>query len=120
MANGTNFDPGAVVGKPVVDTRARDRVTGRAKYSVDIYLPGMLYTKVLRCPHPHAKVVSIDTSKAKELKGVFAVITHEDVPKTAAGAPVPRPALAPEPAFAGEPVVASRPKARLSPKRRSS
>ena len=50
--------------------------------------------------------MSIDTSKAKELKGVFAVITHEDVPKTAAGAPVPRPALAPEPAFAGEPVAA--------------
>lgn len=105
-ANGMNFDPGAVVGKPEVDARARDRVTGRAKYSVDTYLPGMLYAKVLRCPHPHAKVVSIDTSKAKELKGVYAVITHEDVPKSAAGAPLPRPALSPEPAFAGEPVAA--------------
>src|SRR5437870_3217229 len=49
-------DPGAVIGKPMVDVRAMDKILGRAKYSANVYLPGMLYTKVLRSPYPHAKV----------------------------------------------------------------
>ena len=76
---------------------------GRAQYSSDVYLPGMLYTKVLRSPHPHAKVTSIDTKKAAALPGVFAVITNADVPK---GPAIPRPALSAEPAFAGEALAA--------------
>lgn len=93
--------PGSVVGRPTVDVRARDKVTGRAKYSVDTYLPGMLYAKVLRCPYPHARVTKIDTKKAAAYPGVHAVITFEDVPKNVA-----RPALTGEPAFAGDPVAA--------------
>lgn len=91
---------GSVVGKPTVDVRARDKVTGRAKYSADTYLPGMLYTKVLRSPYPHARVTRIDTSKAESYPGVHAVITYKDVPAVA------RPALSGEPAYAGEPVAA--------------
>jgi len=92
--------PGSVVGHPTVDVRARDKVTGRARYSVDTYLPGMLYTKVLRSPLPHARVTRIDTSKAESYPGVRGVITYKDVPT------VTRPALSGEPAFAGEPVAA--------------
>jgi CO/xanthine dehydrogenase Mo-binding subunit len=94
-------EPGSVVGHSTVDVRARDKITGRAKYSSDAYLPGMLYTKVLRSPHPHANVTRIDTSKAAAYPGVHAVITYEDVPQEVA-----RPALVGEPAMAGDPVAA--------------
>ena len=60
---------------PRVDAIAR--VTGQAKYTNDIKLPGMLYARVLRSPHPHARIVSIDTREASGLPGVQAVITHE-------------------------------------------
>ncbi len=56
---------------------AAERVTGRAKYTNDVQLPGMLYAKVLRSPHPHARITRIDVSKAKALPGVKAVLTHE-------------------------------------------
>jgi xanthine dehydrogenase molybdenum-binding subunit len=97
------IDPGAVVGNPQIDVRARDKITGRAKYSSDMYLPGMLYVKALRSPHPHARVRRIDTSKALQYPGVAAIITYDDVPK---GATIVRPALTSEPAYAGEPVAA--------------
>ena len=54
--------------------------SGEAKYASDIYLPGMLYVKILRSPHPHAKVVKIDTAKAQALPGVKAILTPQDVP----------------------------------------
>ena len=60
---------------PRVDAMAR--VTGQAKYTNDIKLPGMLYARVLRSPHPHARILRIDTSEASRLPGVQAVITHE-------------------------------------------
>ena len=53
-------------------------MTGRAVYSEDVKLPGILVGRILRSPHPHARIVSIDTSKAKALPGVKAVITVED------------------------------------------
>lgn len=93
--------PGDVVGRAAIDVRALDKVTGRASYSVDQYPPGMLYTRVLRSPLAHARVTSIDTSKAEAYPGVHAVITYKDVPTTVA-----RPALSGEPALAGEPVAA--------------
>ncbi len=55
-----------------------DKVTGRAKFGADLYLPGMLVGKVLRSPHAHARINSIDTSKAEALPGVKAVLTCED------------------------------------------
>ncbi len=55
-----------------------DKVTGRAKFGADLYVPGMLIGKVLRSPHPHALIKSIDTSKAEALPGVKAVLTRDD------------------------------------------
>jgi len=57
-----------------------DKVTGRARYGDDMILPGMLYGRILRSPHAHAKILSIDTSAALALKGVKAVMTHESIP----------------------------------------
>lgn len=56
--------------------------TGRAVYADDIALPGMLHGKILRSPHPHARIISIDTSKAEALEGVHGVITGQDMPTT--------------------------------------
>jgi len=57
-----------------------DKVTGRATYGADMNLPGQLTGRILRSPHAHAKILSIDTSKAEKLKGVKAVITGKDFP----------------------------------------
>ena len=56
------------------------KVTGAAQFGADYYLPGMLYGKVLRSPHAHARIRSIDTSRAEALPGVKAVITGADLP----------------------------------------
>ena len=63
---------------PRVD--ARDKVMGRATYAADVYLPGMLACKLATSPRPHARIVSIDTSKAEALPGVYSVITGRDFP----------------------------------------
>ena len=55
-----------------------DKVTGRAQFGADMYLPNMLVGRVLRSPHAHARIKSIDVSKAQSLKGVKAVITSAD------------------------------------------
>ena len=57
-----------------------DKVTGRAQYGNDLVAPGMLWAKILRSPHAHAKIVSIDTSAAEALAGVKAVVTARDFP----------------------------------------
>jgi len=74
-----------VIGKRVPPIDGKAKATGEAKFTVDIQLPGMLYGKILRSPYPHAKILHIDTEKAKRLKGVRAVITREDVPKVKFG-----------------------------------
>ncbi len=68
----------SVVGKRIPRIDAYERVTGQAQYTGDIQLPGMLYARVLRSPHPHARILSIDTSKAEKLPGVKAVVHHEN------------------------------------------
>ncbi len=60
-----------------------DKVTGRARFGADFNLPGQLIGKVLRSPHPHAVIKSIDTSKAEALAGVKAVVTAKDFPEQA-------------------------------------
>jgi CO/xanthine dehydrogenase Mo-binding subunit len=55
-----------------------DKVTGRARFGADFSLPGQLIGRVLRSPHPHARILSIDTSKAEALAGVKAVVTRDD------------------------------------------
>ncbi len=69
------------IGKPLPKVDAYAKVTGRALYADDIMLPRMLYGRLLRSPHPHARIVSIDTRRAMELPGVLAVITGEDLPQ---------------------------------------
>jgi xanthine dehydrogenase molybdenum-binding subunit len=71
-----------VVGKGVPRSDALEKVTGRATYTTDITLPGMLYTKILRSPHPHAQIRAIDTTAAEKLPGVKAVLTHLNTPAT--------------------------------------
>ena len=68
----------SIVGKRTPRIDAFERVTGQAQYTGDIQLPGMLHGRVLRSPHPHARIVSIDTSKAEKLAGVKAIIHHEN------------------------------------------
>ena len=70
-----------VIGTRPIRPDGYGKVTGSDEYGADIHLPGMLYAKVLRSPHPHAIIKSIDTSKADALPGVMAVITGEDMPK---------------------------------------
>lgn len=68
-----------IVGQRVTRVDALDKVTGRAKYTSDMKLPGMLYAAFLRSPHAHARIKRIDTSKAKALPGVKAVVTQADL-----------------------------------------
>ncbi len=63
------------LGKRIPRVEGADKVTGRAKYTYDIQLPGMLYGKILRSPYPHARIRSIDASEAEKMPGVKAVIT---------------------------------------------
>src|SRR3989304_3542959 len=74
-----------VVGKSFPRLEAREKVTGKGIYGVDVKLPGMLHARVLRSPYPHARIVMIDTSKARALPGVKAVLTAEDVGKARYG-----------------------------------
>jgi CO/xanthine dehydrogenase Mo-binding subunit len=80
-----------VVGTRPIRPDGVDKVTGRAMFGADMVLPGMLWGKVLRSPHAHARIVSIDASKALKLPGVRAVVTADDFPN-----------IASEEAFVGE------------------
>jgi len=74
-------DEFSVLGKRLPRVDAIEKVKGEAKLVADIQLPGMLHTKFLRSPHPHAKIVRIDASRAESLPGVKAVLTHKNTPK---------------------------------------
>lgn len=69
-----------VVGKGVNRVDGRERVTGSARYTYDVHPAGMLFAAVLRSPHPHARIVKIDTSKAEALPGVRAVLSKNNAP----------------------------------------
>ena len=56
-------------------------VTGRTQYYADRTFPGMLHLKMVRSPHHHAKILSVDTREAEKVPGVVRVLTHKDVPK---------------------------------------
>ena len=70
------------VGKTPIRHDGADKVTGRAKYGADTKLAGMLYGKILRSPHAHAVIKSVDASAAEALPGVYAVVTSADWPET--------------------------------------
>jgi len=63
----------AVIGKPTPRIDGRQKVTGAARYTADVRLPGMLFARAVRSPHPHAKITAIDTSAAERIAGVRAV-----------------------------------------------
>lgn len=71
----------AVVGTSPPRTGLADKIRGEAVFTADLKLPGMLYARVLRSPHAHARVVQVHTDAALQLPGVHAVITYRDVPQ---------------------------------------
>jgi len=73
------------VGKRIPKIDAVEKATGRARYIQDLKLPGMLYGKILYSKYPHARIVKIDTSRARQLPGVLCVLTGEDVPEIKMG-----------------------------------
>lgn len=77
------------IGRRTIRPDGADKVTGRAAYAADTTMPGMIWGKVLRSPHPHARILGIDTSKAERLPGVKAVITARDVVHFPVETPVP-------------------------------
>jgi len=69
-----------VVGKPLRKVDATAKVTGTTRFADDLFLPRMLYAKLLRSPHAHARIVAIDSSPAAGLVGVKGVLTGKDLP----------------------------------------
>ena len=69
------------IGKRIPKMDAEEKVTGKAIYIHDLKVPGMLYGKILYAPHPHAKILNIDTSRAEKLPGVKAVLTGYNIPQ---------------------------------------
>jgi carbon-monoxide dehydrogenase large subunit len=67
-----------VVGTPLPRVEGSDKVSGSTLYAADVNLPGLLWAKILRCPHPHARIRRIDVSKAWQVRGVKAVITGKE------------------------------------------
>ena len=75
----------SLVGKPLPMVDGVEKVTGRTVYGTDVSLPGMLCGKILRSPFAHARIISVDTSEAKRVPGVHAVITAQDLPAKRVG-----------------------------------
>jgi CO/xanthine dehydrogenase Mo-binding subunit/aerobic-type carbon monoxide dehydrogenase small subunit (CoxS/CutS family) len=73
-------ESGEALGRNVAAPAGPDIVTGRARYTLDVAIDGLLHLKLLRSPHPHARIVAIDKSAALAVPGVVAVLTHEDAP----------------------------------------
>jgi nicotinate dehydrogenase large molybdopterin subunit len=67
--------PTSIVGHNQRKVDGQAKASGRARYTDDLSFPGMLHGKILRSPHPHARILSIDTSEAEALEGVRAVVT---------------------------------------------
>ena len=80
-----NMEEYQIVGKSVPRIDGKVKVTGTAPYADDLALPGMLYGKLLRSPYAHAKIRTINTSKAEKLPGVRAVVTGKDFPGIVVG-----------------------------------
>ncbi len=98
-----------VVGKALRKVDAVAKVTGATKFADDLALPRMLYAKLLRSPHPHARILAVDTTKALRLEGVKAILTGKDFPIPFGILPVSQDehALCPDTVrFVGDPVAA--------------
>src|SRR5215831_18590050 len=69
-----------MIGAPVSQIHGPDKVAGRTRFAADVDVPGMLWGKILRSPHPHARIRRIDASVAWRVPGVKAVVTGQDAP----------------------------------------
>ncbi|MFH1033972.1 MAG: molybdopterin cofactor-binding domain-containing protein [Pseudomonadota bacterium] len=86
----------SIIGKSIARVDGLEKVTGQGRYAADFNLPGQLWCKILRAPHAHARILSIDTSRAERLPGVKGVLTAKDfkgwtwgwMPKTRDEAPL--------------------------------
>src|SRR2546425_12252774 len=74
-----------IVGQPLPKIDAWAKVTGETKYADDLVLPRMAHGKLLRSPHAHARILAIDTARARALPGVYGVITGFDLPRVKFG-----------------------------------
>src|SRR6185369_18058853 len=79
VAVSENLRKFSVVGQSIPRVDGVDKVTGRAKYTGDLLVPGMIEGKFLRSPYAHAKIRSIDTAEAEAMPGVAAVLTSKDL-----------------------------------------
>jgi CO/xanthine dehydrogenase Mo-binding subunit len=74
-----------IIGQPIGRLEGIAKVRGEARYSADVTLPGLIWGKALRSPLPHARIVRIDTTKARALDGVLAILTAQDLPDVLVG-----------------------------------
>src|SRR6266704_5058310 len=95
----TTTTTGGQVGRSLPRLEAREKVTGRAEYTHNLRLPGMLHGKVFRSTVAHGRIKSIDTSAARAVPGVYRVVTSQDVRKV-----IPHPYYGP--AFHDQPILA--------------
>ena len=91
------------IGKDFTPPDVHGKVTGKAKFAEDFRVDGMLYARLLTSPVPHARIQSLDLSKALQMEGVIAVLTADDVPAMPA---LSNPILTNEPAYVGDPILA--------------
>ena len=92
-----------LIGKDFTPPDVRAKVTGKAKYSEDIRVEGMVFCRLLLSPMPHARVKNIDASEALKMEGVIGILTADDLPPM----PAPnKPILTNEPNYVGDPILA--------------
>src|SRR4030081_3589088 len=70
----------SIVGKSLIKPDAFAKVSGQTKFADDLALPRMVYGRILRSPHPHARILHVDTARARAHPGVLAVLTGDDLP----------------------------------------
>src|SRR5260370_4888607 len=85
-SNGTNKDGYKVIGTRPIRHDGLEKVTGQAKYGADLSYAGMLFGKIVRSPHAHARIRSINFDQALKVPGVHAVVTGADLPDLGHGA----------------------------------
>src|SRR5438309_4788249 len=109
VATGEKQTQFSVIGKRNPKIEAYQKASGQTKYAGDIKLPRMAWAKLLRSPHAHARIVSIDTARARAYPGVFAVITGADMPVTIGIMPTSQdefPLAGGKVRYVGDPIVA--------------
>ncbi len=84
-------EAGAACGRSIRAPAARAILTGAARYTLDVEVPGLTHLKLVRSPHAHARIRAIDTAAALAVPGVVAVLTHKDAPPVLYSSPGMRP-----------------------------